>query len=115
MVIFVSALAHVFWNFAFVAAASSSLFFCSRKLSARPKSDQPLSGNRARSSSHADIAHLFLYLFGAAQIHERGSARIRFAEAFLHFSLRRQIDIRTDFIGEVLFDSAPAREVAEES
>ena len=49
-VIFVSALAQIFWNLAFVATASSSFFFCSRKLSARPKSDQPLSGSRARSS-----------------------------------------------------------------
>src|SRR6266404_667362 len=50
VVIFVSDFAQVFWNFAFSEITSSSFLFCERRLSARPKSDQPLSGNRARSS-----------------------------------------------------------------
>ena len=52
LVILVSALAHSLRNFSFATAASLAFFCCAFRLLASPKSDQPFSGKRARSTRY---------------------------------------------------------------
>jgi hypothetical protein len=62
----------------------------------------------------ANLAHLFLHLFGAAELHQSSAARIGFIQAFLHLALRCQIDVRADFFGQLPLHASAADDIAEE-